>query len=121
MVQGANLIEALDKLDVVSLAAELPLRFPIQDVYRLDKRRICVGRVESGTMRIGDQLVFSPHNKTARVATIERWAAVATEFACAGESIGVTLSDHIFIERGHIASHATDAPIESNRVHAKVF
>ena len=119
--RGANLIEALDKLDVVSLAAELPLRFPIQDVYRLDKRRICVGRVESGTMRIGDQLVFSPHNKTARVATIERWAAVATEFACAGESIGVTLSDHIFIERGHIASHATDAPIESNRVHAKVF
>jgi bifunctional enzyme CysN/CysC len=119
--RGANLIEALDKLDVVSLAAELPLRFPIQDVYRLDKRRICVGRVESGTMRIGDQLVFSPHNKTARVATIERWAAVATEFACAGESIGVTLSDHIFIERGHIASHPTDAPIESNRVHAKVF
>ena len=118
---GANLLEALDKLDVVSSAAELPLRFPIQDVYRMDKRRIFAGRVESGTIRIGDQLVFSPHNKTARVATIERWAAPATEFACAGESIGITLSDHIFIERGHIASHETDAPVESNRVHAKVF
>ncbi|HEX7517097.1 MAG TPA: adenylyl-sulfate kinase [Chthoniobacterales bacterium] len=118
---GTNLLEALDKLDVVSSAAELPLRFPIQDVYRMDKRRIFAGRVESGTIRIGDQLVFSPHNKTARVATIERWAAPATEFACAGESIGITLSDHIFIERGHIASHETDAPVESNRVHAKVF
>jgi bifunctional enzyme CysN/CysC len=31
------------------------------------------------------------------------------------------LRDHIFIERGHIASHETDAPIESNRVHAKIF
>jgi bifunctional enzyme CysN/CysC len=118
---GTNLLAALDKLDVVSSAAELPLRFPIQDIYRMDKRRIFAGRVESGTIRIGDQLVFSPHNKTARVATIERWAAAAAEFACAGESIGITLSDHIFIERGHIASHETDAPVESNRVHAKVF
>jgi bifunctional enzyme CysN/CysC len=118
---GISLIEALDKLHVVSSAAELPLRFPIQDVYRMDKRRIFAGRIESGTIRIGDQLVFSPHNKTARVATIERWATGATEFARAGESIGITLSDHIFIERGDIASHEGDAPAESNRVHAKVF
>jgi bifunctional enzyme CysN/CysC len=55
------------------------------------------------------------------VATIERWPAQGAEFADAGESIGITLSDHIFIERGHIASHQTDAPAESNRVHAKVF
>jgi bifunctional enzyme CysN/CysC len=119
---GTNLLETLDKLDVASSAAELPLRFPIQDVYRMDKRRILAGRVESGTIKIGDQLVFSPHNKTARVATIERWpAASATEFACAGESIGITLSDHLFIERGHIASHETDGPVESNRVRAKIF
>ena len=116
-----SLLEALDRLDIVSSTAEMPLRFPIQDVYRMDKRRILTGRIESGTIRVGDQLVFSPHNKTARVATIERWPAAATELACAGESIGVTLSDHIFIERGHIASHETDTPVESNRVHAKVF
>ena len=118
---GPNLLEALDKLDVARSAAELPLRFPIQDVYRKDKRRIFAGRVESGTIRVGDQLVFSPHNKTARVATIERWGTPATESASAGESIGITLRDHIFIERGHIASHETDAPVESNRVRAKVF
>jgi bifunctional enzyme CysN/CysC len=118
---GANLLEALDKLNAPISAAALPLRFPIQDVYRVDNRRIFAGRIESGTIRIGDHLVFSPHNKTARVATIERWAAPATESACAGESIGITLSDHIFIERGHIASHVNDAPAESNRVHARVF
>jgi len=119
--EGPNLLEALDKFEGGRPAAGLPLRFPIQDVYRKDKRRIFVGRVESGTIKIGDQLVFSPHNKTARVATIERWGASGGESACAGESIGVTLSDHIFIERGHIASHQTDAPVESNRVRAKVF
>jgi bifunctional enzyme CysN/CysC len=118
---GPHLLEALDKLDLVHSAAELPLRFPIQDVYRKDKRRIFAGRVESGTIRVGDQLLFSPHNKTARVATIERWGAPATESAAAGESIGITLSDHIFIERGHVASHEVDAPVESNRVRAKIF
>jgi bifunctional enzyme CysN/CysC len=118
---GPNLLEALDKLEVAPSVAELPLRFPIQDVYRKDKRRIFAGRVESGTIRAGDQLVFSPHNKTARVATIERWVAPASESASAGESIGITLCDHIFIERGHIASHEMDAPVESNRVRAKVF
>ena len=119
---GPHLLEALDRLEGLHSAAEGPLRFPIQDVYRKDGRRIFVGRVESGTIRIGDQLVFSPHNKAARIATIERWAATgAMESACAGESIGITLSDHVFIERGHIASHEKDAPVESNRVRAKVF
>lgn len=118
---GTNLLGALDGMDVVNSAAELPLRFPIQDVYRMDNRRIFGGRVESGAIRIGDQLVFSPHNKTARVATIERWGAETTEIASAGESIGITLSDHIFVERGHVASHETEVPVESNRVRAKVF
>ena len=118
---GDNLLETLDKAEGPGSVAQLPLRFPIQDVYRVENRRIFAGRIESGTIRIGDQLIFSPHNKTARVAAIERWAAPATESACAGESIGITLNDHIFIERGHIASHANDAPAESNRVHARIF
>ncbi|HWM24519.1 MAG TPA: adenylyl-sulfate kinase [Chthoniobacterales bacterium] len=119
---GTNLLAALDKLEGLSSAADLPLRLPIQDVYRMENRRIFAGRIESGTLRVGDQLLFSPHHKTARVATIERWPATAsTEIAFAGDSIGITLSDQIFIERGHIASHETDAPVESNRVRAKVF
>ena len=106
---------------MASLCRRSAAALPLQDVYRMENRRIFAGRIESGTLRVGDQLLFSPHHKTARVATIERWPAAPTESARAGESIGITLSDHIFIERGHIASHETDAPIESNRVRAKVF
>lgn len=53
------------------------------------------------------------------MATIERWPTTSTESAATGESIGVTLRDHIFIERGHIASREADAPVESNRVRAQ--
>jgi bifunctional enzyme CysN/CysC len=119
--KGANLLSALDQFDLATTVDHLPLRFPIQDVYRVESRRIFAGRIESGTLRVGDRLLFSPHNKTAQVATIERWVAPPTEFATAGESIGITLSDHIFVERGHVASHEVDAPIESNRVRAKIF
>ena len=119
--QGPALLETLDALEAGGSAAEFPLRFPVQDVYRAANRRILAGRIESGTLKIGDQLVFAPHNKTARVATIERWGTPGMNSAAAGESIGITLSDHIFIERGHVASHEVDSPIESNRIHAKVF
>lgn len=119
--KGDNFLQAIDDLPAPESAETQPLRFPIQDVYRIENRRIFAGRIESGTLRVGDQLLFSPHNKTARVATIERWGGASPESARAGESVGITLRDHIFIERGHVASHENDAPIESNRVHAKVF
>jgi bifunctional enzyme CysN/CysC len=118
---GVSLLGALEELQIASFAGDLPLRFPIQDIYRLENKRIFAGRIESGTLKVGDQLLFSPHHKTAGVATIERWGGISNDAARAGDSIGITLSDHIFVERGHIASHETDAPIESNRVHAKVF
>ena len=119
--KGPTLLGAIDQFDPPPSLSEQPLRFPVQDVYRLENRRVLVGRVESGTVRVGDDLLFSPHHKTARVAAIERWPATAMESAGAGESVGITLQDQIFIERGHIASHQSDGPVESNRIHARVF
>lgn len=118
---GPSLLDAIDDFEPVPSAAEQPIRFPIQDVYRMGNRRIVAGRIESGTLRVGDQLLFSPRHKTARVATIERWPGSDAEKATAGESIGLTLHDHIFVERGHIGSQVGEGPIESNRIHARVF
>jgi bifunctional enzyme CysN/CysC len=118
---GASLLEAIEDFEAVASAAEQPLRFPVQDVYRIGNRRIVAGRIESGTLRVGDQLLFSPRHKSARVATIERWPVSGADSASAGESIGLTLHDHIFVERGHIGSQVGDGPIKSNRIHARVF
>lgn len=118
---GPTLLEAIDSLPEPPSAAAQPLRFAVQDVYRMGNQRIVAGRIESGTLRVGDQLLFSPRHKTARVATIERWPHSDSNSASAGESIGITLRDHIFIERGHIGSHSVDPPIESNRIHARIF
>ena len=119
--QGPTVVEMLDAFGVSDPPEDQPLRFPIQDVYRFDERRILAGRVESGTLRVGDRLVFSPTSKTSVVKTIERWNAPSRDVAVAGESIGITLTEQIFVERGAVAARDTAPPYELTRFKARVF
>src|SRR6185436_9028302 len=97
------------------------LRLPIQDVYRFDERRILAGRVESGSVKVGDKLMFAPSNKTSTVKSIERWNAPKSDVAHAGESIGLTLTEQIFVERGAVAALETAPPYELTKFKARVF
>ena len=118
---GPSITDMLDTFELPKSLTEQPLRFPIQDIYRFDDRRILAGRIEAGSLKVGDTLLFSPGNKTGVIKTIEVWNAPTKTGARAGESVGITLTEQIFVERGHIASHQTDAPIESNRFKARLF
>jgi bifunctional enzyme CysN/CysC len=120
---GKNLIETLDAFETLPSAIGVPLRFPVQDVYRFDERRVLVGRLESGILRKGDTLSFSPTNEKAIVTSIESWPAEQGDLveAHAGESIGITLSERIFVERGHVASHEKNLPMLSNVFRAHLF
>lgn len=119
---GSNFIDTLDQLPEANSTNDLPTRLPIQDVYKFDERRIIAGRIESGTLKIGDELSFTPSNKRAAIESFEVWNAKDKKTkAIAGESVGIILNEEIFIERGHIASLSTDAPIETNVFRGKVF
>ena len=118
---GPTITDMLDTFELPKSLTEQPLRFPIQDIYRFDDRRILAGRIEAGSLKVGDTLLFSPGNKTGVIKSIEVWNAPTKTSARAGESVGITLTEQIFVERGHIASHPTDAPIESNRFKARLF
>ncbi len=119
---GANFIDTLDQLPEANSKNDLPARLPIQDVYKFDERRIIAGRIESGTLKIGDELLFTPSNKRAAIESFEVWSAKNKKTkAIAGESVGIILNEEIFIERGHIASLSTEAPIETNVFRGKVF
>ena len=119
---GASFIDTLDQLPEPNSTNDLPTRLPIQDVYKFDNRRIVAGRIESGTLKTGDELLFTPSNKRAAIDSFEVWNAKDKKTkAIAGESVGIILSEEIFIERGHIASLSTNAPIETNVFRGKVF
>jgi bifunctional enzyme CysN/CysC len=120
--KGDSVTAMLDKFEVASADESLPLRFPIQDIYKFDERRILVGRIESGSLKVGDELLFSPSNTLAKVASIEEWSAsVLPTSVSAGQSVGITLTDQIFVERGNIASHKENAPILTNLFRARIF
>ncbi|MDQ2919460.1 MAG: adenylyl-sulfate kinase, partial [Verrucomicrobiota bacterium] len=115
------ILAALDELEETNVPANQPLRFCVQDVYRFDERRIIAGRIESGALRVGDELVFSPANKLSEVASIENWNSSNRAEAITGDSIGITLREQIFVERGYVASHEKERPIETNRFRADIF
>jgi len=120
--KGASVIESLDHFSVAASDERLPLRLPVQDVYKFDERRIIAGRIESGNLKVGDTLLFSPTNTQAKVASIEAWPKKEkVAHAYAGQSIGITLDDQIFVERGNIASHAQHAPLITNQFRARLF
>jgi bifunctional enzyme CysN/CysC len=118
---GSTVLSVLDQFRTSEPPSHLPLRFSVQDVYRFDDRRILAGRVESGTLKVGDRLQFCPANKVSTVKTIERWSAPATEGATASESIGITLSEQIFVDRGAVGAHENALPYVLNRFKSRVF
>lgn len=121
--QGPVLLDALDSFVPMPQAVDLDLRFPVQDVYKFDARRIVAGRIESGRIKVGDRLVFSPSGKFARIATIEGWSTDHQTHlsAGAGQSVGVTLDEPIFVERGNVAHAEDKPPIIANKLPARVF
>lgn len=119
---GGTLIEAIESLDPAPLAQGLPLRFPVQDVWREGETRILAGRIESGALEVGDRLVFSPGGESARISKIALWPDdPGKTSARAGESIGLVLDERLFVERGHVASHEAAPPILAESFPASVF
>lgn len=122
---GPTVLEAFDGFAKQAPDERQLLRMPVQDVYkwnlRGDDRRIVAGRIEAGTLRVGDRVVFSPSGKQATVRSIERWQAPAAVAASAGQSIGVTLDHEIYVGRGELLTHADAAPAVSSRLRVNLF
>jgi bifunctional enzyme CysN/CysC len=118
---GPTVLGALDDIPDPAAIINQPLRFPIQDVYRFDHRRILAGRIEAGTLRAGDQLLFLPSGRTSVVRSIESWNTPQVDVLTAGDPAGVTLSDQLFVERGSVAVHPGDAPSLATEFTARIF
>ena len=119
---GPSLFDALEEIEGAIPLNAGPLRISIQDVYRFDERRVIAGRVDSGEISVGDQVMFSPSNHVGVVNSIESWPINSSKsVAKAGEPVGFTLKEQVFVERGEVVSHNDNMPSETNVFHAKVF
>ncbi len=120
--QGPTVLEMLDQFEDKLPEINQPFRLPLQDVFKFDERRILAGRVESGKARIGDEVIFSPSNKKGVIKSIEAWSVdKEPKNIEASQSVGITLTEQIFVERGDIATLASDPPIVTTTFDANVF
>jgi bifunctional enzyme CysN/CysC len=88
-----------------------PFRMVLQDVYRFsEEERYFVGRVVSGEIKVGSQVVFSPSAKSSRIKEIKKFPGIKLPVAVKGDSIALTLNDELFLERGEIVSLPHELP-----------
>ncbi len=119
---GMTALEAMDSIEKEKGLEHRALRFPIQDVYKFDDRRIIAGRIESGILSAGDEITIFPEGKTTRVKTVEYWAPRDKKSTVrAGESVGITVTDEFFNKRGELITFASQKPLISNTFRANLF
>lgn len=113
---GPTLLEALCAIEPRREATSRPLRLPVQDVYRLDNVRYVVGRISTGSLRQGDEVLLLPTSRKAHVAALH-----PTRVAHAGDNVAIEFDSDVFVERGHWIGHADHAPKLTRVIDAEVF
>jgi len=109
---GPTLMEALDLFELPPKPTNKPLRIPIQDVYSITGiGTVPVGRVETGVLKEGVNLVFMPSNKTAEVKSMEMHHT-RIPVAEPGDNIGMNVRGiaKTEIHRGDVAGPVDNPP-----------
>src|SRR5215212_4541059 len=120
--RGPTVVEALDALEPARPLETLALRLPVQAIYKFDDRRIVAGRIESGSLAAGDEIVIMPAGKIAKIRSVEGWPAAPVKGRQgAGRSVGITLDRELFVERGDVIAHVGTTPRDTRRIRARIF
>lgn len=119
--KGAPLAQALSDLPPVSGEELASLRFPIQDVYKFEDKRIYVGRVESGLLSVGQKIKFLPSGRESVIETIEVHGEPERKSAKPGDAVGLTLVDPLFLQRGELGFDPQTPPRVSRSITADLF
>ena len=123
---GPTVLDALDAFHTEPQPVERAFRMAVQDVYKFtkqgDDRRIVAGTIDSGTLAVGDTVVFYPSGKKSRVKTIEAFNRPTQTQAVAGAQVGFTLQEQIYITRGELAALERESrPQVTTRLRVSLF
>ena len=118
--RGPIFLESLDSLKNVESAEDKALLFPVQDVYKIDNNRITAGRIEAGVLTRGQSIKVLPSGQSTRIKSIEKYPS-QVEAAVAGESIGITTEEPLFLNRGDVICSTDAEPILTDTFEATII
>ena len=110
--KGPTLVGAINKIPPPKRPSDKPLRLPLNDVYKIGGiGTVPVGRVETGVLKPGMNVIFTPTGLTSEVKSVEMHHEQVPE-ANPGDSVGfsikgITVKD---IKRGYVTSDTTRDP-----------
>ena len=121
---GPTLLEVLDAAPSVAAPVDGPLRLPVQWVIRPQDEehpdyRAFSGRITSGTVRPGDEVLLSPSGRTSRVLSIDV-DGVEFESAEAPQSVAIRLEDDVDAARGEVLCGPDNPPIVTRELQIEV-
>ncbi len=115
---GATLLHHLETVNLGSGRNLVDFRFPVQYVIRpTQDYRGYAGRISSGTIQPGEEVVVFPSGHGSRVKSIDTADGSHAE-AAAGESVVLTLEDEVDVSRGDMLVRRKNLPVVANRFDA---
>jgi sulfate adenylyltransferase subunit 1 len=109
--EGPTLLQILETVEVPQPPADAPFRFPVQYVARptATEPRGYMGRIESGSVNVGDRVKALPSGLTTRVREL-RTLAGSQPCASLHAAVTLVLADELDVSRGDLIVRADDAP-----------
>lgn len=119
---GPTLIETLDKTLIPSRPPlHKPLRGVVQDTYpHKNDQQILACKIETGTLKTGETIVFNPSGKEGKLKKILAWGT-ETEKAEPGDSVGLIVDQIHTVPRGEVLSHTENQPPNANTFTAQII
>lgn len=124
--QGADILRVLDSFEKAPPKENQVFRMPVQDIYKFteegDERRIVAGRVATGTVKVGDDVIFLPSGKKNRIKSVEYFNGPERKEAFAGQSTGFTMDTEIYIRPGEVLCKLSEIlPQTGTKFKANIF
>jgi sulfate adenylyltransferase large subunit len=121
---GKPLLELLEELPSALALRDAPLRFPVQLVRRIaaaedGQHRLCLGRIESGRLAVGDEIVVLPAGTATRIRSIATYDG-PLDVAAAPQSVAIEVTDHVDIGRGDLLVHPASRPRIARQLQATI-
>ncbi len=124
---GPTLLQAIDKFEVPDKPVDLPLRWPIQDVYTIKGvGTVPVGKLETGIMKPGQSIIFKPSTKpggvVGEVKTIEMHHEQIAQ-AQPGDNVGCNIRGIAKneVRRGDVAGPTNNPPTVAKAFRAQIM
>jgi bifunctional enzyme CysN/CysC len=118
---GPALLPYLEEIDVRRDGSNAPFRMAVQYVNRPNQnfRGYC-GRISSGTVNVGDEVLIAPCGMKSRIKSILAYQQ-DLHSVLAGESVTLCLEDELDVSRGDVISSAVDPIEQTDQFEANVL